>query len=58
MPEVQGRVVDLLIYGKEIGDAKASKSPVWVNRKIALCATNTPEVSPILAEMVFISAIG
>ncbi len=34
-PEVQGQVVRLLIYGKVNCDAKVSKSPIWVNNKIA-----------------------
>jgi hypothetical protein len=34
-PEVQDQVVDLLIYGKDNDDAKISKFPIWVNRKVA-----------------------
>jgi hypothetical protein len=34
-PEVGGQVVELLNYGKEKDDAKLSKSPISVNRKIA-----------------------
>jgi len=36
-PEVQGQVVGLLIYGLENDDAKISKFPIGVNRKIADC---------------------
>ncbi len=35
LPEVQGQVVGLLIYGKDSNDAKVSKSSIRVNNKIA-----------------------
>jgi len=34
-PEVRGQVVSWLNYGKDNCDAKVSKSPISVNRKIA-----------------------
>jgi hypothetical protein len=33
-PEVRGQIVRFLIYGKRNNDAKVSKSPIWVNKKI------------------------
>jgi hypothetical protein len=39
-PEVQDQVFRLLIYGQDNGDIKVSKSPIWVNKKIAECVPN------------------
>ena len=39
-PEVQRQVVRLLVYERNIDDAKVSESPSWVDRKIAEIVPN------------------
>jgi hypothetical protein len=45
-PEEGGQVVRWLNYGKDIYDAKVSKSPSWVNRKIAETVPCNPKNHP------------
>jgi hypothetical protein len=45
-PEVRDQVVRLVFYGEKKDNAKVSKSPIWVNRKITEYHTPNSQIFP------------